>query len=169
MFRLSTNSLDKSFTFIAEAESTTKLSLKYSTVPSWTKNSSKFPPFFCIFIIPGLKKLLLKYDVLIHSYHLHTKGSVTIVALSEKIIFSGLMISSLKLSSIKLQHLLPFFQLFQLLLQLYPPYKRQLQVNDHTLLCIWHQNLLLLLPNLLSFPGEPVKTSATKNGCDKNL
>ena len=63
LFRLSTNSLDKPFTFIAEAESTTKLSLKYSTVPSWTKNSSKLPSFFALLLFQVLKELLLKYDL----------------------------------------------------------------------------------------------------------
>jgi len=60
-------------------------------------------------------------------------GSVTIVASSEKIILSGLIISSLKLSSIKLLRPSPFFQPFQLPLQLYLPYKKRLRVNDHIL------------------------------------
>ena len=60
------------------------------------------------------------------------------------ITFSGLMISSLKLSSIKQWlHPWPFFQLFQPLLQLYLPCKKQLQVNDHTHPYKWNQNLLL--------------------------
>ena len=52
------NSFDISFTFIADEESTVKLSLKNSIVPSWTKKSSKFPSFFCTFIIPGLKRVI---------------------------------------------------------------------------------------------------------------
>ena len=60
-------------------------------------------------------------------------GSVTILVSPEKIIFSGLIISSLNLFSIKQLHPLPFFLLFQLPLQLYPPYKKPLRVNDHIL------------------------------------
>ena len=50
MLKLSKNSLDKSFTFIAEEERITKLLLKNSTVPSSTKNSSGAPEFFSTFI-----------------------------------------------------------------------------------------------------------------------
>ena len=63
-------------------------------------------------------------------------GNVTIDALSEKIIFSGLIISRLKFSSIKQLHLLPFFPPFRQLLQLYLPYKKRLRVNDRILLYI---------------------------------
>ena len=50
-------------------------------------------------------------------------------------VFSGLIISIVKFSSIKQLHLSPFFLLFQLPLQLYPPCKRHFPVNGRTPLC----------------------------------
>ena len=54
---------------------------------------------------------------------------------------SGLTISILKRLLIKQLHLLPFFQLFLLLLLLCQPYKKQLQADGHILLCILRQSL----------------------------
>ena len=44
--KLFKNSFDISLIFMADEESITKFSPKNSIVPSWTKNSSKFPSFF---------------------------------------------------------------------------------------------------------------------------
>ena len=62
------------------------------------------------------EKIIFSEDVKIVTLPSY-EGSVTRVTLPEKIIFSGLIISSLKLSSIKQLHPLPFFLLFVLLLQ----------------------------------------------------
>ena len=64
------------------------------------------------------------------------EGSIATVVLSEKIIFSGLIISILKLSSIKQLLPLPFSQLFEPPLQLNQPCKMQIQVDRHAHLCI---------------------------------
>ena len=105
--------------------------LKNSTVPSSAKNSSALPSFFSTLTIPGLKNVIIEIWFFSTLMSPSYDGSVTMVVLSEKITFSGLIISNLKLFSIRLQLPLPFFQLFQLHLQLYPPYKKQLLVNDH--------------------------------------
>ena len=55
--------------------------------------------------------------------------------------FKDNSLSILKRLLIKQLHLLPFFQLFLLLLLLCQPYKRQLQADGHILLCILHQTL----------------------------